>query len=485
MTKVITYGTFDLLHYGHINLLKRAKALGDYLIVGVTSREFDTTRGKLNVHDDLETRIKNVKALGIADEIIVETHAGQKIEDIQKYKIDIFTVGSDWEGKMDYIKRYCKVIYLPRTEGISSSQLRDTFGDLNFTVGPVMMDPKILAVSSKAAPYFRNEWFSNIMKDNERMMLQALNAPLGSRCAFLTTSGTGAMEAAVSNLISSDDSVLVVNGGSFGKRFAELCSLHSKEYTEIQVEFGHQITQSNLDRFSGKGYTVMLVNMDETSSGTLYDMKLISDFCRKENIMLIIDAISAFISDEVDMAQLHAGAIITSSQKALSLHPGLSIVTVSPEAIIKMKSIPDVSMYLSLREALSNGERGQTPFTPAVTLLLELNERLKLMNENGGIKFERERIQSIASNFRALIQDFDLEIVSESPSNAVTAIRTPKNNAKAIIELAKTKYHIHLCPNGGAYADSIFRVGHIGYITDEDIRRLHKFMIDLHENQYC
>lgn len=484
MTKVITYGTFDLLHYGHINLLKRAKALGDYLIVGVTSPEFDVTRGKLNVHDDLDTRIKNVKSLGIADEIIVETHAGQKIEDIQKYNIDIFTVGSDWEGKMDYIKRYCKVVYLPRTEGISSTQLRSDSGDLNFTVGPVMMDPKILTVSSKAAPYFRNEWFSKIVLENEKMMLQALNAPSGSRCAFLTTSGTGAMESVVANLISSDDSVLVINGGSFGKRFSELCAMHSKKYAEIKVEFGHQITEAQLNEFSGKGYTVLLVNMDETSSGTLYDMTLISEFCKKQNIMLIIDAISAFISDEIDMTILNAAAVITSSQKALALHPGLAIVTLSPEAIQKLNTIPDTSMYLSLRDALANGERGQTPFTPAVTLLLELHERLILINENGGIAAERNKIHTIAENYRSLIQKFDLEVVSEAPSNAVTALRTKKHNAKAIIELAKTQYHIYLCPNGGMYADDIFRVGHIGYITTEDIRRLHSLMTALHEKGY-
>lgn len=485
MTKVITYGTFDLLHYGHINLLKRAKALGDYLIVGVTSPEFDVTRGKLNVHDDLNARIKHVKALGIADEIIVETHAGQKIEDIQKYNIDIFTVGSDWEGKMDYLKRYCKVVYLPRTEGISSTQLRNDSGDLNFTVGPVMMDPRILTVSSKASPYFRNEWFSQIVFENEKMMLQALNAPSGSRCAFLTTSGTGAMEASVENLISCDDSVLVVNGGSFGQRFADLCKLHSKKYTEIKVEFGHQITQSQLNMFSGKGYTVLLVNMDETSSGTLYDMKIISDFCRNENIMLIIDAISAFISDDLDMSGLHAAAVITSSQKALALHPGLSIVTLSPEAINKMSGIPYKSMYLNLRNALTNGERGQTPFTPAVTILLELHERLKMITENGGMEAERSKIKYIASSFRTLIQNFDLELVSESPSNTVTAIRTPNHNAKSIIEVAKNKYHIYLCPNGGMYANDVFRVGHIGYITDEDTRRLHNLMQALHEQGYC
>ncbi len=124
MVKVITYGTYDHLHYGHIRLLRRAKALGDYLIVGVTADDFDKTRGKINVQQQLMERIEAVRATGIADEIIVEEYEGQKIDDIRRYDVDIFTVGSDWKGQFDYLNEYCKVIYLDRTDGVSSSELR-------------------------------------------------------------------------------------------------------------------------------------------------------------------------------------------------------------------------------------------------------------------------------------------------------------------------------------------------------------------------
>ena len=124
MKKVITYGTYDLLHQGHINLLRRAKELGDYLIVGVTSDSFDKGRGKLNVRNNVLERVEAVKATGFADEIIIEDYLGQKIDDIQRYDVDIFAIGSDWEGKFDYLNEYCKVVYLPRTEGISSTMLR-------------------------------------------------------------------------------------------------------------------------------------------------------------------------------------------------------------------------------------------------------------------------------------------------------------------------------------------------------------------------
>lgn len=125
MKKVITYGTYDLLHQGHINLLRRAKDLGDYLIVGVTNDNFDRERGKLNVRNNVLERVEAVKATGLADKIIIEDYVGQKIDDIQKYDVDVFAIGSDWEGKFDYLKEFCEVVYLPRTEGISSTMLRE------------------------------------------------------------------------------------------------------------------------------------------------------------------------------------------------------------------------------------------------------------------------------------------------------------------------------------------------------------------------
>lgn len=125
MKKVITYGTYDLFHYGHQRLLERAKALGDYLIVGVTTDNFDLERGKMSTCNNVMERIEAVKATGLADQIVIEEYKGQKIDDIQKYGVDIFAIGSDWEGYFDYLKEYCEVVYLPRTQGISSTQLRE------------------------------------------------------------------------------------------------------------------------------------------------------------------------------------------------------------------------------------------------------------------------------------------------------------------------------------------------------------------------
>lgn len=144
MKKVITYGTYDLFHQGHYSLLKRAKALGDYLIVGVTSEYFNKCRGKFNVQDSLMTRIENVKATGFADEIVVEEYFGQKIDDVKEYNIDIFAIGSDWIGHFDYLSEYCRVVYLERTKGISSTQLRNAHNQRLGIIGSEEILPRFI-----------------------------------------------------------------------------------------------------------------------------------------------------------------------------------------------------------------------------------------------------------------------------------------------------------------------------------------------------
>lgn len=134
MKKVITYGTYDLFHQGHYNLLKRAKELGDFLIVGVTTDNFDLERGKMNTCNNVMERIESVRATGLADQIVIEEYRGQKIDDIQKYGVDIFAIGSDWKGYFDYLNEFCQVVYLPRTQGISSTLLRQERPTVNIGI---------------------------------------------------------------------------------------------------------------------------------------------------------------------------------------------------------------------------------------------------------------------------------------------------------------------------------------------------------------
>lgn len=173
MVKVITYGTYDLLHYGHIRLLERAKALGDYLIVGVTSDSFDLTRGKINAQQSLMERIEAIRATGLADEIIVEEYEGQKIDDIKRYDIDIFTVGSDWKGHFDYLNEYCKVIYLERTEGISSSDIRTEKRELRIGL---VGESAVLNKFYRECKYVNGVTISGICTQNDEMLSEKVKS---------------------------------------------------------------------------------------------------------------------------------------------------------------------------------------------------------------------------------------------------------------------------------------------------------------------
>lgn len=175
MIKVITYGTYDVLHYGHIKLLERAKALGDYLIVGVTSDDFDRSRGKINVQQLLVERVEALRQTGIPDEIIIEEYEGQKIDDIKRFNVDIFTVGSDWVGKFDYLNEYCKVVYLPRTEGISSSEVRAE--QRRIRIGFVGdNETRVLGKYYKESKYVNGLEIAGIYSKN-RQFEKILNAP--------------------------------------------------------------------------------------------------------------------------------------------------------------------------------------------------------------------------------------------------------------------------------------------------------------------
>lgn len=339
---------------------------------------------------------------------------------------------------------------------------------LNFTVGPVMSDEEVRKIGGEQVPYFRTPEFSAVMLENEKLMKKFAKAGEDARVVFITGSGTASMEAAVMNVFDETDKVLVVNGGSFGHRFVELCQIHDVPYEEITLETGKALTKEQLDAYDGKGFTGFLVNVHETSTGVHYDINMISEFCKKNGIFLVVDAISSFLADEFDMAELGVQVMITGSQKALACPPGVSVIVLSDEAVQRVESRNVKCMYLNLKSALKNGERGQTPFTPAVGTLRQINARLKEIEAAGGVESETQKIAALAQDFREKIKDLPFEIVSDSMSNAVTPLHPLNVSAYQVFTTLKDEYGIWVCPNGGELADKIFRVGHIGALTKED-----------------
>lgn len=339
---------------------------------------------------------------------------------------------------------------------------------INFTVGPVQSGPEVLELGAQQVPYFRTPEFSKIMLENEALMLKFSKAPKNARAVFLTGSGTAAMEAAVMNVFTSEDKVLLINGGGFGQRFHELCEIHQIPFEEIRLDTGKALTSEHLLPYENKGFTAFLVNIHETSTGVHYDGDLIADFCRRNGLVLVVDAISSFLADEFPMEAWGVDVMITGSQKALACPPGVSVLVLSEQAVERIQSNRVRSMYFDLKGALSNAQRGQTPFTPAVGTLLQIHARLKALEKAGGVEKETARIAELARDFRSRIGHLPLDICSESLSNAVTPLMTRNCSAHELFLILKDEYGLWVCPNGGAMKDKIFRVGHIGALTKED-----------------
>lgn len=339
---------------------------------------------------------------------------------------------------------------------------------LNFTVGPVMSNEEVLAIGGEQVPYFRTQEFSNIMLENERLMKEFVNAPENSKVVFITGSGTASMEAVVMNVFSSADKLLVIDGGSFGHRFTQLCDIHGIPYTAIKPEAGHTVTDEMLAPYRGQGYTGLLVNIHETSTGVHYDADLLGRFCKEEGLVFVIDAISSFLADHLDMSECSADVIITGSQKVLACAPGISIIVLGDEALKRIEASDVRTMYFNLKDALKNAERGQTPFTPAVGILRQINARLRQIDKDGGAASEIAKIKAQAQDFRKKIKGLPFEIVSESMSNALTPLHPTTASAYDIFLKLKDEYGIWICPNGGDMKDTIFRVGHFGAQSTED-----------------
>lgn len=355
---------------------------------------------------------------------------------------------------------------------------------LNFAVGPVQSDDAVLQIGGEQIPYFRTDEFSDMMLENESVMQRLLHADRQSRTVFLTGSGTAAMEASVMGCLTQRDHALVVNGGSFGQRFVDLCKIHHIPFDEIKLTYGMPLTREMLYCYGAKGYTAFLVNLHETSTGVLYDANLIGSFCEENHLFLMVDAISSFLSDEFDMKGIGADVVITSSQKALACPPGISMLTLSSRAIERVNHSEQVSMYLDLKTALKNGARGQTPFTPAVGILRQLHVRLKEIEAAGGAASEIERTKQLAEDFRHKIKGLPVEIFSKSLSNTLTALHPLNASAGPIFGVLKNEYGIWVCPNGGDLANQIFRVGHIGALTAADNTRLVNALYDLWKHHF-
>lgn len=339
-----------------------------------------------------------------------------------------------------------------------------------FTIGPVEMYPSTKIIRDNGFVHFRTNEFSEIVKTSLSKLSKLLGNSEENSLIYLASSGTGAMEATVANCVLENDKCLVINGGAFGHRFCELLKFHNKDFSSVDLSWNEALTKEHLLPYENKGYSMLFVNLHETFTGQLYDIKMISDFCKRNNMMLIVDAISAFLADDYDMEQYGIDLTIISSQKGLCLSPGMALISFSKRMMDKIEKAPVPNfVYFDFKDYLKNIPRGQTPYTPPVCVMYELQDMLNLIETEGGKEKRLESVKNKCDYFRKRATELGFKIPNYPLSNMLTPIYCEEVSAYDVIQVLKDEFRIFVNPCGGELADKILRVSHIGNTTIEDI----------------
>lgn len=338
---------------------------------------------------------------------------------------------------------------------------------MNSFVFPGNLDPVIARMGADPIPYMRTDSFSRINKESEQMLLDFIHCKEGKTIIY-TGSGTGAMSAVVENYASTKRKALVIDGGSFGHRWFQLCEYYGVPVVDYVVPFAEDIDYSNLEtRIEIERPDILLCQHHETSSGQLFNLAEISRICQRFNISLVVDVISSFLAEELDMDALGIDICVTSTQKGLNIPPGLSIIFLSK----RLKDYPfnHNGYYWDFETNLSNLERGQTPFSPATTIYLQLHARLKQLMAEGGEHNNIELVRQRAQCFRKLCKEYGWGVPAQTPSYAITGFKTRDSAERIIFKGLAEKYDTFIMPGG---KPGFYRVSHMGLQTEEDLKTL-------------
>ena len=324
-----------------------------------------------------------------------------------------------------------------------------------------------MAIGSQPFMYMRTEEFSQINKESERILLDLIHCSEG-RTIIYTGSGTGAMSAVVENYVTTKTKAFVVDGGSFGHRWFQLCQYYGVDAFDYKVPFAKDIDYEDLEQSVAEiRPDVFLCQHHETSSGQLFDLKEISRICHKYGVSLVVDVISTFLAEELNMDELDLDICVTSTQKGLNIPPGLSILFFNK----KLKEYPfnHKGYYWDFEDNFSNLKRGQTPFSPATILYLQLNARLKQLKAEGGEAGNLAKVRQRAIAFRDLCRKYGWEVLAETPSFAITGFQTKDNEQRRIFKGLKDNYDTFIMPGS---VPGFYRVSHMGLQSRDDLEKL-------------
>jgi len=333
-------------------------------------------------------------------------------------------------------------------------------------VFPGDIDPRIAQIGAEPILYMRTDEFSAINKQNEQILLELIHCT-GGKTIIYTGSGTGAMSGIVENYVTTRKKAFVIDGGSFGQRWYDLCRYYGVDAVDYKVPFACDIDYEDLDRRVGEEKPdVFLCQHHETSSGQLFDLRKISGICHRHGVSLVVDVISSFLAEELSMDELDIDICVTSTQKGLNIPPGLSIVFLSA----KLEGYPfnRKGYYWDFDTNLLNLRRGQTPYSPATLIYMQLNARLRQLKAEGG---ETKNIADVAHRcrvFRALCKEYGWDVPAQVPSQAITGFQT-KDSDRSIFRGLIDKYDTYIMPGS---IPGFYRVSHMGLQTDGELLEL-------------
>lgn len=343
--------------------------------------------------------------------------------------------------------------------------------NLLMVLGPTEVEQDILGLASEQQEYMRTEDYSLKWKQifsDLKYVFQTENPVI-----VYASSGTGAMEAAVTNFVSTSDSVLYINAGSFGKRWGDICKKHRINAIEIPFDFGSSPNPLVVNEYLAKNpnVKVLFATLNETSSGALSDIEAIGKVVKNyKDVLFIVDCVSGLLVDEFNTDKWGVDVAVSASQKAFALPPGLSFMSVSQKALERAKESNLRTFYFDIFDYVNNQKRNQTPFTPAVSLVNQLQKRLEKIKSEGLENF-RNRYRENSEYLRSGLRKIGLKELAKNPANCVTAVLTEDFDANLIVKIMRDKYNIEIAPSGGDLKTKLFRIGNYGNIGREEIEK--------------
>ncbi|MDB4210957.1 aminotransferase class V-fold PLP-dependent enzyme [Ascidiaceihabitans sp.] len=348
----------------------------------------------------------------------------------------------------------------------------------NYIVGPVNPYPRTMEIRAQSYPYFRTKNFSKTNKYVAESLNILLNVNDQYHSAMITGSGTLGMEIAALNFTAEDDDVLVISSGSFGERFVEILTNLKCRVEKITVNFDQNLSQIDLERLqNSKKYKAVFVNHHETSTGHLHDLALLRNFCDKNGALLIADCMTSFLSDNRRDEMCDCDVIITSSHKGMCCSPGLVFVTYKNKILEQAKRERTLPSYVDLNTYKESIKTGQTPYTPAIGVILELADMFKMIRSIGYDDWLNQ-VKKRAQYFRSIISA-EWTIPKHELSNFMTPILLPKNSnmtVKSILSNLSEIHGVEITPIGGPYRNKMLRISHVGNHTISETSKLAKYL---------